>query len=72
LATLSRTSNQQPIAGLVQTHHLRQHRILVLNAMCLVNDEVLPLEALEVGLLSNGDLIAERKETIGKQPDNSA
>lgn len=48
------TGDEQAIVGAEHAHHAGKHGVLVLDAVSLVNDDVAPVEALEVVLLLKG------------------
>jgi hypothetical protein len=49
-----RASDEQAVVGAELAHDARQHAVLVLDAVRLVDDDVAPVEALEVVLLPAG------------------
>ena len=50
-------SQEEPVGGTELSNYLRQFRLLVLDAVGLVNDQVAPVEFLEGGLLPEHHLI---------------
>lgn len=51
------TSDQHAIARVEDAHDLRQHRVLVLDAVSFINDNVLPRDLFELRLLQQADLV---------------
>lgn len=51
------TSDQHAIARVKDAHDLGQHGILILDAVCFVNDDVLPRDLFELSFLQQANFV---------------